>query len=284
VNGDRLIRVAAAATVAGLAGIAGAISYSHMRQLAQGHGQAGWHAHAFPLSVDGLELVASLVLLSDRRHGRQSGCLPWAALITGTAGSLAANIATAPPDLIGRIVAGWPALALLISVKLLSGILEHHSTEGNPTVPEAAPAGTDLTDAGTGQAAAARRPSTVPPAAPNRRSPLPAPGSGTGQARSGPLIRSAAARRTRSPAAPGDGLDPGFGVLLPAARAARDELQRDGCALTRDALAASLRQHGHRVRNARLTPLLQHLKDECSQDQPVPIPDTRPSATGAEAA
>src|SRR5258708_278401 len=104
---DKWISRAVAGTVAALAGLAGAISYSHMRQLAQGHGQAGWHAHAFPLSVDGLELVASLVLLSDRRDGRRSGWLPWAALITGTTGSLAANIATAPPDLISRIIAGW---------------------------------------------------------------------------------------------------------------------------------------------------------------------------------
>ena len=37
---------AAGVTIAGPTGIAGAISYSHMRQLAQDHGQAGWHAHA----------------------------------------------------------------------------------------------------------------------------------------------------------------------------------------------------------------------------------------------
>jgi hypothetical protein len=30
-----------------------------MRQLAEEHGQAGWHAHAFPLSVDGIEIVTS---------------------------------------------------------------------------------------------------------------------------------------------------------------------------------------------------------------------------------
>lgn len=50
-NADRLIRVATAGTVAALAGIAAAISYSHMRLLAQVHNQAGWHAHAFPLST-----------------------------------------------------------------------------------------------------------------------------------------------------------------------------------------------------------------------------------------
>ncbi len=73
---DRWIGRAAAATVAGLAGIAGALSYSHMRQLAQDHGQTGWHAHAFPLSVDGIEIVASLVLLADRRDGRGPGGCP----------------------------------------------------------------------------------------------------------------------------------------------------------------------------------------------------------------
>jgi Protein of unknown function (DUF2637) len=58
---DKWISRAATAIVAGLAGIAGAISYSHMRQLAAAHGDTGWHAHAFPLSVDGVEIVASLV-------------------------------------------------------------------------------------------------------------------------------------------------------------------------------------------------------------------------------
>jgi hypothetical protein len=46
---DRLIRVAAGSTVVALAGIAGAISYSHMRTLAEQHGEVGWRAHAFPL-------------------------------------------------------------------------------------------------------------------------------------------------------------------------------------------------------------------------------------------
>src|SRR5260370_5662324 len=134
---DRWIGRAAAATVAGLTGIAGAISYSHMRQLAAAHGDAGSHAHAFPLSVDGVEIVASLVLLADRRSGRKSGWLPWAALTIGTAASLAANIATADHGMISGVIAGWPAVALLIAVKLLSGILEHRDTACPPPVPVA---------------------------------------------------------------------------------------------------------------------------------------------------
>ncbi len=116
--------------MAGLAGIAGAISYSHMRQLAAAHGDAGWHAHAFPLSVDGVEIVASLVLLADRRSGRRSGWLPWTALTVGTAASLAANVATADDGIVSRLIAGWPAVAQLIAVKLLSGILEHGKAVG----------------------------------------------------------------------------------------------------------------------------------------------------------
>lgn len=42
------------------------------------------------------------------------------------------------------------------------------------------------------------------------------------------------------------GLAPGIVALLPAARAARDGLRRDGRPLTRDTLAACLRQNGYR--------------------------------------
>jgi hypothetical protein len=52
---DTAIRAVAGGTVAGLVGIAGAISYSHMRGLAVAHGETGWQGHAFPLSVDGIE-------------------------------------------------------------------------------------------------------------------------------------------------------------------------------------------------------------------------------------
>jgi Protein of unknown function (DUF2637) len=159
------------------------------------HGDAGWHAHAFPLSVDGVEIVASLVLLADRRTGRRSGWLPWTALTIGTAASLAANIATAQSGTVSRIIAGWPALALLIAVKLLSGILEHRPAGDCPAAAIPDPAASADRDDSRDQ---------------NRPRP---------------------------------------------ARAARDELRLHGQPLNRDALAARLRQAGHQVRNARLTPL-----------------------------
>jgi len=80
--------------VAAVAGIAGALSYSHMRQLADEHGQAGWHAHAFPLSVDGMDIEAA---------AGQAGC-PGPALSIGTTGNLAANVATAGPRMTSRMI------------------------------------------------------------------------------------------------------------------------------------------------------------------------------------
>jgi hypothetical protein len=200
-----------------------------MRQLAASHGQAGWHAHAFPLSVDGIEIVASLVLLADRRCGRRSGWLPWAALVIGTTGSLAANIATAGPDAVSRVIAGWPALALLIAVKLLSGMFGH-SRSFLVSMP--------------GSCRAPASPAAVMAA-------VPAEGPDVVR-RLGPDRADVPARETV----------PDIGALLPVARMARDRLESDGRALTRDTPAAWLREHGHPVSNSRLTPLLRALRDD----------------------
>jgi hypothetical protein len=238
---DRWISRMATATVAGLAGTAGAISYSHMRQLAAAHGDTGWHAHAFPVSVDGVEIVASLVLLADRRAGRKSGWLPWAALAVGTAASLAANIATAEPGTVSRMIAGWPAFALLIAVKLLSGILEHCRSADAASLPD----GRER-DGRSRPAAAVR--SSRSPGPDERPSVRPQP-------RAEP--RPDADRIRRQALRPAAAID----ELLPAACAVRDELRSDGRPLTRDALASRLRAAGYRAGNDRLTSLLVALKD-----------------------
>ncbi|HET9895547.1 MAG TPA: hypothetical protein VFQ44_11525 [Streptosporangiaceae bacterium] len=64
----------------------------------------------------------------------------------------------------------------------------------------------------------------------------------------------------------GPAADKRTATLLPAARAARDELGRDGLPLTRDALAVRFRQHGHPLRNDSLTPLLHQLRHEQPTD------------------
>jgi len=125
---DAAILVTAGLTTLGLMGIAGAISYQHLLTLALEHGQHGWLGHAFPLSVDGVEIVASLRLLADQRIRVPSGWWPWAALVVGTGFSVFANVATAGPGLLDRVIAGWPAAAFLAAVKLLSGMLNRRTT------------------------------------------------------------------------------------------------------------------------------------------------------------
>jgi hypothetical protein len=57
-------------------------------------------------------------------------------------------------------------------------------------------------------------------------------------------------------------LAPDLVPLLPAARAARDELLNEGAAVNRDALAQRLRRHGTAIRNNRVSELLAALKAE----------------------
>jgi hypothetical protein len=135
-----------------------------MRELALDHHQLGWKSYAFPISVDGLEIVASLYLVAQRRSGRPTGPIPWIALIIGTAASLAANVAVGGADPIGKALAGWPAVSMLVSIKLLFSMIDHTKVDQrstarddqrtSPTVPdvpgtvrqtgrdEAAPSGT----------------------------------------------------------------------------------------------------------------------------------------------
>jgi hypothetical protein len=269
--------VAAGTTVTALAGIAGAISYSHMRGLAAAHGETGWQAHTFPLSVDGIEIVASLVLLADRRSGRSSGWLPWAALAAGTTASLAANVAAAGADLVGRVVAGWPAFALLVAIKLLSQLLEPHRDVGRPHADRLVPAhqGSPAADAAGGVPGSSADPISVPPVmaanghrARSTRHADPAE-TGTGHTAGLGTGRGDGAG-TITPASPvvGTGKREGTGTpsdvagLLPAARVARDRLLDQGEALTRDTLAVQLRHDGHPVRNAKVSRLLIALRQE----------------------
>jgi hypothetical protein len=62
--------------------------------------------------------------------------------------------------------------------------------------------------------------------------------------------------------------------LLPAARAARAELTRDGAALTRDALARRLRRNGVSIRNDRVSELLSALRTDTG-----PVNGNRPTAS-----
>ncbi|MDT0310465.1 DUF2637 domain-containing protein [Streptomyces sp. DSM 44917] len=104
-----------------VAAVAAYASYVHQRDFALQGGADETSATLWPLSVDGLLLLATMGLLSPSRHAaRRTRGAMWLAFLLGIAVSLAANIAAAPTlDWRSVLVAGWPPVALLLSVELL---------------------------------------------------------------------------------------------------------------------------------------------------------------------
>ena len=128
----RRITTGAVLSVALVAAVA---SYEHMRALAEVAGE-GWRSWLLPISVDGLAVAASMTMLVRRRAGQRSGALAWAALLLGLGASLAANVAAAEPTVVGRLVAAWPPVGLLLSYELL---MQQIKARGGPGVQPSAP-------------------------------------------------------------------------------------------------------------------------------------------------
>jgi hypothetical protein len=119
VTGDRVIRLATAAVVCAVAAFAAVVSYSHIYGLGRAHGQDGAAARLLPLSVDGLILAASLVLLHEARNGRDAPRLARFMLWLGIAATVGANIAYgAGSGLLGAVISAWPAVAFIGSVEI----------------------------------------------------------------------------------------------------------------------------------------------------------------------
>jgi hypothetical protein len=123
-----------------VAAVAAYVSYDHQWAFALGHGARGIAAAVWPLSVDGLLVLASLALLDPALTRAR----PWVravvrvAFVAGVAVSLAANIAAAGYwTWAAVLVAGWPPLALLLSVE----ILIHSATRDIPAEARRAVAG-----------------------------------------------------------------------------------------------------------------------------------------------
>ena len=113
-SGDRVIRFATAAVVCAVAAFAAVVSYSHIYGLGRAHGQDGTAARLLPLSVDGLILAASLVLLHEARNGRDAPRLAQLMLWLGIGATVGANIAFgAGYGLLGALISAWPAVAFI---------------------------------------------------------------------------------------------------------------------------------------------------------------------------
>ncbi|MFB0616187.1 DUF2637 domain-containing protein [Streptomyces sp. AGS-58] len=117
--------------------IAGALSFSHLHDLAAAAGQGGWKAWAYPVSVD-LLLVAAWRRMRQSQGGQAAGS-PRLWFLVALAASLGANVATAGlldldhvPASLRVVVAGWPAIAFF------GGTLLAHTPHGQkpPALPD----------------------------------------------------------------------------------------------------------------------------------------------------
>lgn len=113
------VRRATSASVVVVGAIAAYVSYLHMHAVALRYGEDRVTAAVIPVSVDGLILAASMTLLGDSRAGRRRGWLSSVLLSVGCAASLAANMLHADATVVARLIAAWPAVALIGSYELL---------------------------------------------------------------------------------------------------------------------------------------------------------------------
>lgn len=139
------VRLADSAPVLILAAIAGAGSFTHIRDTATQHGQSGWMAWAIAVCVDLTCVMAARERQCDKKTGRErSGWISWPTLVLvgGIALSLAANLAQAEPSAWGWITAATPAGAFLIAVSMLERRASAPRPEPSPApvlVPDAVP-------------------------------------------------------------------------------------------------------------------------------------------------
>lgn len=172
---------------------------------------------------------------------------------------MAANVAVGGNDLIGKALAGWPALSMLAAVKLLFSMIDHSGvaqrtavqdnqrpSDDRPTVSWPVQEA-EQDDALSSVIVPARRADDNGPSASDTASLPTTPASGMSSAR--------VDRATRV-----DARD--VAHLVSAARTASAALAKDGRSLSRDNLADRMRDDGHAVSNARAGALVRLLRAE----------------------
>jgi uncharacterized protein DUF2637 len=128
-DSDKAIRILTAFAVLVVAAIAAVVSYSHIYGLGRAHGQDGTAARLLPLSVDGVILAASLVLLHEARNDRAAPRLARFMLWLGIAATIGANIAYgAGYGLPGALISAWPAVAFIGAVEMAVGLIRRART------------------------------------------------------------------------------------------------------------------------------------------------------------
>lgn len=151
--------------------------------------------------------------------GRRRKASAWLAFLTGVAASITANVLAAPDSAIARAISAWPAVALLLVVEVLA-----RSGRSVPAVQDEA--------AEAGEA---------------------------GQLESSFQLRRPGAELADIGQLPPPSTADDPSDLSTAARMVADEHRTTGRRLTRDGLAAALRERGHAISTARAGTLVREL-------------------------
>jgi len=132
-NSDRLTRIAAVAAVLGVAAVAGWISYLHAVQIVSSHGEPGAVGRAYPVTIDGLIVASSMVLLDAALHKETAPVLARVLLGAGIGATLAVNIlAGVSYGPLGAVVSAWPALAFVGTYEVLMMLVRASSRRASP--------------------------------------------------------------------------------------------------------------------------------------------------------
>lgn len=125
---DKRIRIVASVTVVLLALCAGILSYDSLRILAIEAGISPLLAILFPITIDGLILSGSLLLLFYANKGRTT---VYGFLLTalGVVASIAGNVAVSDNTLISQLVHATSPVVLFLSLEALTTLLRHRSKE-----------------------------------------------------------------------------------------------------------------------------------------------------------
>ncbi|MGW4644514.1 DUF2637 domain-containing protein [Sphaerisporangium sp. NPDC004334] len=233
--------------VAVVALIAGAGSFTHIRDTATQHGQSGWMAWAVAVCVDLTCVMAARERQRDKKTGRtRTGLISWPTLVLagGVILSLAANLAQAHPSVWGWITAATPAAAFLVAVSMLERrAVLNRSSPSPAAVPDSVPAPVPVPAPSPGAVPVLTpSPKAIPESAPV---PDPSPRPVPQPAPSSTLVPS----EDEPPPAPG-------GLLDYARRVATEHHAKHGKPITRDTLRARLG-----ISNQLATDLLRQLRN-----------------------
>jgi len=234
-----------------IGGAAGGASFTHVHDVAAGHGQPGWLAWADAVVLELTSIAAGLELRRNRRLGK-SVVFPATVLVLAVLLSLAAQVVEAEASVIGWIAAALPALGFLAMVKIALGRADPvppvRSERAVPGPALTVDASVPDTRAPVPRTAAAVRDSTIAvPAVADRRTAVPD-------------------RRDNEPSTDDGG--PEVAALVPAARTAARALAAEGTPLSRKALARQLRADGHQLSNATASALVRVLRAETTPPTP----------------